>query len=75
MVLLPDNSPRFTPPKFEHGRVFILGVPYVPEATIVPRESKPDDRTLRAITGTAFCIGFMASSVLALIVQIVLALV
>lgn len=34
MVMLPDNSPRFTPPKFEHGRIFVLGVPYVPEATV-----------------------------------------
>lgn len=34
MVLLPDNAPRFSPPPFQHGRVFILGVPYVPEATI-----------------------------------------
>lgn len=34
MVMLPDNSPRFSPPPFQHGRVFILGVPYVPEATV-----------------------------------------
>lgn len=34
MVMLPDNAPRFTPPPFQHGRVFILGVPYLPEATI-----------------------------------------
>lgn len=34
MVMLPDNSPRFSPPPFQHGRVFILGVPYVPESTV-----------------------------------------
>lgn len=32
MVMLPNNAPRFTPPPFQHGRVFILGVPYVPES-------------------------------------------
>ncbi len=34
MVMLPDNSQRFSPPPFQHGRVFILGVPYLPESTI-----------------------------------------
>lgn len=32
MVMLPDNSPRFSPPPFQHGRIFVLGVPYVPES-------------------------------------------
>lgn len=54
MVMLPDNAPRFTPPPFQHGRVFILGVPYVPESA----DAKPvykDGKLLAVCVGEVVC--------------------